>query len=197
MRARVWAFIGVLIYLCWLSRQSGLYYWYSKKGLAMKKRIVLFLIAATVWVSGAEIVGRVVGVSDGDTITVLDNLDKGRFRVRLSGIDAPEKKQAFGQKAKQYLSGLIFGKVVSVRFRTIDRYGRIVGRIYLDRADICLAMVAAGFAWHYVHFDKSPDYADAEKQARAGRLGLWSDTVPPVPPWDFRASKKKKTAGEN
>lgn len=101
----------------------------------MKKAIfLLFLIAAAVGVSGAEIVGRVVGVSDGDTITVLEDLDKGRFRVRLAGIDAPEKGQAFGQKAKQYLSGLIFGKAVSVRFTTVDRYGRIVGRVYLDRA---------------------------------------------------------------
>ena len=159
----------------------------------MKKALVLlFLIAAAVGVSCAEIVGRVVGVSDGDTITVLDDLDKGQFRVRLSGIDAPEKGQAFGQKAKQYLSGLIFGKSVSVRFTSIDRYGRIVGRIYLDRADIGLAMLSAGFAWHYVHFDKSPEYAAAEKQARAGRLGLWSDTAPPVPPWEFRASRKKK-----
>lgn len=155
--------------------------------------LLLFLIAAAVGVSGAEIVGKVVGVSDGDTITVLDDLDKGRFRIRLAGIDAPEKSQAFGQKAKQYLSGLIFGKAVSVRYTAVDRYGRIVGRVYLDRADICLAMLSAGYAWHYVHFDKTPEYAAAEKQARAGRLGLWSDSVPPVPPWDFRrASKGKK-----
>ena len=160
----------------------------------MKKAIfLLFLIAAAVGVSGAEIVGRVVGVSDGDTITVLDDLDKGRFRVRFAGIDAPEKGQAFGQKAKQYLSGLIFGKAVSVRFTAIDRYGRIVGRVYLDRADIGLAMLSAGFAWHYVHFDKSPEYAAAEKQARADRVGLWSDSAPPVSPWDYRrASKGKK-----
>ena len=158
----------------------------------MRKTIfLLFLIAAAVGVSGAEIVGRVVGVSDGDTITVLDDLDKGRFRVRLSGIDAPEKKQAFGQKSKQYLSGLIFGKVVSVRFTSIDRYGRIVGRVYLDRADICREMIAAGFAWHNVHFDKSPEYADAEKQARDGRRGLWADTAPPVPPWEFRRAASK------
>lgn len=160
----------------------------------MKKILLgLFLIAAVLWgsgVYGAEILGRVVGVSDGDTITVLDEMDKGRFRVRLFGVDAPEKRQAYGNKAKNYLSSLIFGKRVSVRFASVDRYGRIVGRIYLEKKDICLAMIAAGFAWHYIHFDKSPAYAAAEKKARAGRLGLWSDRSP-VPPWDFRRQKKK------
>lgn len=151
----------------------------------------LFLIAAAAIVSGAEIIGQVVGVSDGDTITVLDNLDKGRFLVRFYGIDAPEKRQAFGTKAKWYLSGLIFGKQVTVRYSSIDRYGRIVGRIYLDKKDISLAMLSAGYAWHYVRFDKSPEYANAEKQARASRLGIWADTSA-VPPWDFRQASKRK-----
>lgn len=159
----------------------------------MKKVLfVLFLIAAVFRVSGAEIIGQVVGVSDGDTITILDNLDKGRFRVRLYGIDAPEKRQAFGNKAKGYLSSLVFGKRVTVRYSSIDRYGRIVGRVYLEKQDICLTMLSAGYAWHYVHFDKSPEYAAAEKQARAGGRGLWSDRSA-VPPWDYRrASKRKK-----
>lgn len=153
--------------------------------------LVLFLIAAAVRVAGAEIIGQVVGVSDGDTITILDDLDKGRFRVRLYGIDAPEKRQAFGNKAKIYLSSLIFGKSVKVRFTSIDRYGRIVGRVYHGKQDICLAMISAGLAWHYIHFDKSPEYAGAEKKARAGRLGLWSDRSA-VPPWDFRRSSRRR-----
>lgn len=150
------------------------------------KRILLalFLIAA-VCVSGAELVGRVVGVSDGDTITVLDDMDKGRFRVRLYGIDAPEKRQAFGNKAKQYLSSLVYGKRVSVRFSAIDRYGRIVGRVYLSGRDISLAMLSAGYAWHYTQYDNSPEYAAAEKQARYTGGGLWVDRSP-VPPWVFR-----------
>lgn len=151
----------------------------------------VFLIAAAVRVSAAEIVGRVVGVSDGDTVTVLDALDGGRFRVRLFGIDAPEKGQAFGQKAKQYLSGLIFGKVVSVRFSAVDRFGRIVGRVYSEGRDVCREMLSAGFAWHYVHYDKSPEYSAAEKQARDGRRGLWSDPSPPVPPWEYRRAASR------
>lgn len=132
------------------------------------KKIILFcvFVFASTALFCAEITGKVIRVSDGDTISVLDDLDGGNFRIRISGIDAPETKQPFGQKAKQYLSGLIFGKTVSVRFTDIDRYGRIVGRVYLERADIGLAMLSAGFAWHYVHFDKTPEYAAAEKQAR-------------------------------
>lgn len=133
----------------------------------MKKIILLcVLVFASTVLFCAEITGKVIRVSDGDTISVLDALDGGNFRIRISGIDAPETKQPFGQKAKQYLSGLIFGKTVSVRFTEIDRYGRIVGRVYLERADVGLAMLSAGFAWHYVHFDKTPEYAAAEKQAK-------------------------------
>lgn len=193
-RARLSFFSACVLIRPFTLRRLVIYYAGDKiiKGFAMKKILLaLFLIAAAVIVSGAEIIGQVVGVSDGDTITILDNLDKGRFRVRLYGIDAPEKRQAFGNKAKGYLSGLIFGKQVTVRYSSIDRYGRIVGRIYLDKKDIALAMLSAGYAWHYVHFDKSPEYAAAEKKARAGRLGLWSDTSA-VPPWDFRQSSKRK-----
>lgn len=157
----------------------------------MKKIFCFFLIAAAVCVSGAEIIGRVVGVSDGDTITVLDAMDNGRFRVRLFGIDAPEKRQAYGQKAKQYLSALVYGKRVSVRFSAVDRYGRIVGRVFLGNKDICLSMIAAGYAWHYVHYDRSPEYAAAGKRAAAMRAGLWADRSP-VPPWEFRRISKRK-----
>jgi endonuclease YncB( thermonuclease family) len=152
----------------------------------MKKLLlVLFVIVAAVGVSGAEIIGRVVGVADGDTITVLDEMDNGRFRIRLNGIDSPEKKQAYGNKAKQYLSSLVYGKRVSVRFSTVDRYGRIVGRVYVSGKDISLAMLSAGYAWHYTQYDKSPEYAAAEKSAASARLGLWADRSP-VPPWEFR-----------
>lgn len=147
--------------------------------------LILFVIAAAVSVSGAEIIGRVVGVADGDTITVLDEMDKGRFRVRLYGIDAPEKKQAFGNKSKQYLSSLVYSKRVSVRFSTVDRYGRIVGRVYVSGKDISLVMLSAGYAWHYVQYDKSPEYAAAENKARSAGVGLWSDRSP-VQPWEFR-----------
>ena len=157
----------------------------------MKPLFLLSLLFLSLSLFSAEIIGKVVGVSDGDTITVLDNLDKGKFRIRLNKIDAPEKKQAFGNKAKQYLSSLIFGKQVSVRFKEIDRYGRVLGVIYCDGAEINLVMVQNGYAWHYSYYDKTPAYIQAEKQARADKKGLWA-APNPINPYQFRKSQKKR-----
>lgn len=143
------------------------------------------IILFTLSLSAAEIIGKVVGVSDGDTITVLDDLDKGRFRIRFFGIDCPEKSQDFGNVAKKYLSSLIFGKKVSIRFREVDRYGRIVGKVILDGTDINLKMLEAGLAWHYKRYDNTPEYAEAEKKAKEKRIGLWQQPNP-IPPWNFR-----------
>lgn len=120
----------------------------------MKKLILLSLLLFSLPVFSAEIIGKVIGISDGDTITVWDDMDKGIFKVRLDKIDAPEKKQAFGNKSRQFLSSLIWGKKVSVRFKAVDRYGRIVGVIYLDGTEINLVMVQNGCAWHYGYFDR-------------------------------------------
>ena len=157
----------------------------------MKPLFLLSLLLLSLSLFSAEIIGKVVGVSDGDTITVLDDMDQGNFRIRLDKIDAPEKKQAFGNKAKQYLSSLIFGKKVSIRYKSIDRYGRILGVIYLDGAEINLQMVQNGYAWHYSYFDKTPAYIEAEKQARAEKKGLWQDPNP-INPYQFRKSQKKR-----
>ncbi len=89
----------------------------------MKKLILFSLLLPLFSLFAAEIRGRVIAVSDGDTITVLDEMDQGKFKIRLDKIDAPEKKQAFGSKSKQFLSSLIFGKQVSIRYRAVDRYG--------------------------------------------------------------------------
>lgn len=138
----------------------------------------------------AEIIGKVVGVTDGDTITVLDDMDKGRFRIRLDKIDAPEKKQTFGAKAKQYLSTLIYGKKVKIRFKKIDNYGRILGIVYLDGKEINLQMVQDGLAWHYRHYDNTESYITAEQIARANKKGLWIEKDP-INPYIFRKNQKK------
>ena len=132
--------------------------------------------------------GRVVGVTDGDTITVLDG-GYTQHKVRLTGIDAPERKQAFGNKAKQYLASLIFGKTVTVEWFRRDRYKRILGKVTMDSQDINLEQIRAGFAWHgyprgQLPADR-PVYAKAEETSRLNGLGLWTDSLP-VPPWDFR-----------
>ena len=157
----------------------------------MKPLFLLSLLLLSLSLFSAEIIGKVVGVSDGDTITVLDDMDQGKFRIRLDKIDAPEKKQAFGNKAKQFLSTLIFGKKVSIRFKSIDNYGRVLGVVSLDGKEINLVMVQNGYAWHYSYYDKTPAYIEAEKQARAEKKGLWQDPNP-INPFEYRKQNKKR-----
>ena len=139
--------------------------------------------------SAAEIIGKVVGVSDGDTITVLD-ASHTRHRIRLDRIDAPERRQPFGEKSKQFLSSLIFGQCVRIEYAKKDRYGRMPGVVFLGDKEINLAMVQNGMAWHYSYYDKTERYAAAEQEARRKKIGLWRDPHP-VNPYDFRRSRKK------
>ena len=139
--------------------------------------------------------GRVVGVTDGDTVTLLIN---GRIqqRIRLAGIDAPEKAQPFGSRAKQQLSSLVFGKTVTVVGERQDRYHRLIGKILVDGQDVNLEMVASGYAWHFKRYEaeQSPIdrviYGRREREARSGRRGLWADASP-VAPWDYRSRSRK------
>ena len=162
--------------------------------------IALFGIICCVGLFADTLNGYVVGVSDGDTVKVLD-AGKKQHRIRLLGIDAPESNQAFGQKSKQYLSSLIFNKNVSITYKEKDQYGRILGTIFYENENINLKMVKAGLAWHYVYFAKdNKELAEAEAAARKEKLGLWKDPNP-MPPWDFRRqkrnnSKKKQFKGE-
>lgn len=154
----------------------------------MKIFSIFLIVFTSLNLLSAEIRGLVVGVSDGDTITVLDDMDKGRFRIRLYGIDAPEKKQDFGQKAKQYLSSRLFRKAVVIRYKEIDRYGRIVGKVYLGHIEINLEILQNGYAWHYKNYDNSEEYSQAELNAKRKGIGLWS-MKNPIPPWTFRKKK--------
>lgn len=150
--------------------------------------LFLFNILIAV-VIGGELHGRVVGVADGDTITVLDDVSK-QHKIRLYGIDAPEKKQDWGQASKKHLSEMVFGKNVKVVVIDTDRYNREVGKVYFEDQYINLAMVKAGMAWHYVQYaKKDTDLAEAQSAARIGKLGLWS-IADPIPPWEFRHKKK-------
>jgi endonuclease YncB( thermonuclease family) len=142
----------------------------------------------------SSLAGRVVGIADGDTLTLLD-VAKVRHRIRLAGIDAPEKSQAFGRRSKQHLAGLVFRQEVLVVWSKRDRYGRVVGKVLLGHEDVCLAQLRAGLAWHdkFYEHEQSPSdrasYALAEVNARAGRRGLWRGPAP-TPPWDFRHARK-------
>ncbi len=137
-------------------------------------------------------VGKVVGVSDGDTINVMH--DGQPEKIRLWGIDCPEKTQAFGQKAKQKTSELAFGKNVTVNKKDTDRYGRTVGEVILpDGSSLNKELARTGFAWWYRRYDPHDHaFARLEASAKAEKLGLWADPNP-IPPWEYRHSKIKDT----
>lgn len=136
----------------------------------------------------AEFCGKVVSIADGDTITVL--FDNEQRKIRLDEIDAPEKKQPFGTRAKQALSEKIGEKEVRIVWAKKDRYGRILGRVYCGDRWINREMVGDGFAWRYVQYSRDPELAKAEAEARDAKRGLWSDKEP-IPPWEWRTSKSK------
>ena len=134
---------------------------------------------------------KVVGVKDGDTVVLLKNGEE--VTVRLYGVDTPEKKQAYGQKAKQFTSDMVFGKQVRLIVHNKDRYGRTVGTIILpDGRNLNEELIKNGFAWHYKAYSKDVNLANAEVDARRFKRGLWADPNP-VAPWDFRKNKRSST----
>lgn len=160
---------------------------------------LISLLATLLFISpsvAATLQGRVIAVSDGDTVKVLDQSNT-EWKIRLMGIDAPEKRQAFGNSSKSNLSDLVFGKPVTVEYSKKDKYGRTVGKIRVNGIDANLEQVKAGLAWHYKKYEKEQSeedrdtYAREEDQARTRQRGLWRDAAP-EPPWDWRKAKKRK-----
>jgi endonuclease YncB( thermonuclease family) len=138
--------------------------------------------------SGQKIIyARVIGIKDGDTIEVL-TADKKTVTVRLNGIDAPEKDQAYSQKSRENLSRLIYRKQVRVYTYGRDRYGRLIADIYLGSENVNYIQVSDGFAWHYWKYSNDQYLAQLEKQARERKLGLWQERHP-TPPWEFRKKR--------
>lgn len=146
--------------------------------------VCAFALAAAV--QAGELRGRVVGVMDGDTLAVLDAGNQ-EHRVRLAEIDAPEKRQPYGQRSKQSLSGLCFGRDAVIEDRGRDRYGRIIGRVNCGGVDTSAEQVRRGMAWVYDRYVTDRTLYAIQEEARAARLGLWSDPAP-VPPWEYRAA---------
>jgi endonuclease YncB( thermonuclease family) len=153
---------------------------------------IVFLIAASTAFAGKphyEITGNVVAIADGDTLTVLDE-SKTQHKIRLAGIDAPEKAQAFGTKARENLAAKVFRQTVRIEVIDVDRYRREVGRIFLGDRFVNMEMVHDGFAWRYVQYDKPGEFTAAEVDARDHRRGLWADANP-MPPWEWRKAKRE------
>ena len=161
-----------------------------------KFAVFLLLFLSLPLAQAETLTGRVVRITDGDTIVVLDD-SKAQHKIRLQGIDAPERGQAYGTKSKEHLSGLVAGKTVVVDYSKYDRYQRILGKVLVSGEDVNLEQVEAGMAWHYKKYqgEQSPSdrvkYSDAERAARRLRLGLWQDSNP-VPPWDYRQADRER-----
>lgn len=146
------------------------------------KKISVFILL-TLSIIAQTITGKVTAITDGDTIKVLEN--KVEYKIRFNAIDAPEKSQVYGQKSKEFLSSLIFGKEVIVEVKDKDKYGRYVSDIFLGNRYINAEMIENGFAWHYKQYSKDKKLAELEDKARENKLGLWAISNP-TSPWDFR-----------
>ena len=136
-----------------------------------------------------QLSGQVVAIADADTLTVRPREGGASVKVRLIGIDAPERGQAFGTRARQELGDMVAGKSVEVIGTTKDRYGRLLGDVRHEGRSINLELIRRGMAWAYVEYDPPPEYVAAEAEARAARRGLWADREP-VPPWAYRKSRR-------
>lgn len=129
---------------------------------------------------------RVVGVHDGDTFTLLE-VGNRQIKVRMAEIDAPESGQPYGNKAKQELANLIFGKTVTVTIQDTDRYGRLVGRVFADNQDVNAQMVERGAAWVYLKYLKDKSLIPLQTEAKQAKRGLWKLPEPErIPPWEWR-----------
>jgi len=163
--------------------------------LARRIAVAVAVLALTAYgATAAEFDGTIVGVADGDTVTLLD-ASRTQHRIRLDGIDAPERTQPYGQRARQSLAELAHGRTAHADCPKVDRYGRAVCRVIVDGVDIGFEQIRRGFAWHYVkyaHEQRTSDrasYARAEREARSTQTGLWSFSDPTAP-WDYRRIPK-------
>ena len=160
----------------------------------MRLIALVFLLCILSTAHAETLAGRVVGVHDGDTLTLLD-AQKRQTKVRLAEIDTPESKQPYGSRSKQALSDLVFGKTVQVEIRDVDRYGRTVGRVSVGSTDVNAAMVASGAAWVYRQYSRDPELLRLEAEARAAQRGLWGlPEAQRVPPWEWRRAQREGKA---
>jgi len=159
----------------------------------LKYGLAVFFSATCVTACAETLNGHVVGVADGDTITVLDDSNE-QHKIRLSGIDAPEKNQPYGLASKQSLTDQVYNRQVSVETSKRDRYGRLIGKVRVDGNDANLEQLRRGLAWHYKAYEGEQElldrvtYTGVEITARLAGRGLWEDPEP-VAPWDWRKNK--------
>lgn len=159
----------------------------------MKGLFCIIGLCLSLSVQAAELIGRVIGITDGDTLTVLDTSHQ-QHKIRLMGIDAPERKQPFGERARQNLAHLAFAQEVTVQWRKKHR-NRLIGKVLVNGVDVSLEQIRSGMAWWYEAYRKDQTerdralYSALEADARQSRVGLWQDPAP-VAPWDWRHRRK-------
>ena len=160
----------------------------------MKKLICILLLLLSLLSFAEELTGKVINVSDGDTITVLDSNNQ-KYKIRLQGIDAPETQQAFGETSRQSLASLVYDKEVIILWDKRDKYARILGKVIVDGRDANYEQLKKGLAWYYKQYENDLSdedkerYAEAEAWARNYTEGLWTDSKS-IPPWEFRHKRK-------
>lgn len=157
----------------------------------MKRILFSILIMLPLLLSAQALKGKAVSIADGDTFTLLVNGNE-QVKIRIDGIDASEKKQDFGNRAKEYLSGMIWGKELIVKISKKDKWRRSIGKVStLEIQDVGLEMIKAGLAWQYRDYNKDESYAEAERLARENKKGLWIYKNP-IRPQDFRKDHRNK-----
>ena len=160
----------------------------------MKKLVFFCLLFFSILSFAEELIGKVIKVSDGDTITVLDNNNQ-KHKIRLKGIDAPESQQVYGDISTQSLAELVYDKEVVVNWDKKDKYYRILGKVIVDGKDANYLQLKKGLAWYYKQYEKDLSdedkkrYSEAEEWARNYSEGLWADSKS-IPPWEFRHNGK-------
>lgn len=176
---------------------------FDKDNIASLKQAIKWAISVTAFsllllvISSATakehnfIKGTVINVIDGDTITVITKSEK--LKIRLAEIDAPEKDQPYGLTAKKKLQEKILDRNITIQKKTIDRYGRLVAKVFLDERDIIKEMIAEGHVWVYKKYLDDYSLEDIQKSAHNNQVGIWS-LIPTeqIPPWEWRQSKRKK-----
>lgn len=158
--------------------------------------VFLLLLLMSSRLPAETLTGRIIGISDGDTLTLLD-AEHTPHKIRISGIDAPEKQQPFGEKAKSSLSALAYNRSAKADCRKIDRYRRNICIVLIEGRDIGLEQIKSGMAWWYQQYAKEQprqeriDYEHAESLAKLRRHGLWNSTNP-TPPWEWRHDRRQR-----
>ena len=153
--------------------------------------LALITLAAAQPQEGDTILGKCVGVTDADTISLL--VDKSVYKIRLSGIDAPERGQEYGSKATQALASKVKGKQLTVDVAGYDKYRRMLGKLMLDGESVEFWLVRNGWAWQFVKYDQSEELRLAQKLAKDEGVGLWAGEAhgsKPMPPWEYRDRKR-------